>query len=108
MKRANPAVRRKSKGSYRDKLADANRFGGKRPERKVVKTIMTYPPVKVYNDGSEERVKPSGKRSPYVLPRRPKPKPKGPKPDLTLPRQPKRPKRKPDYRERNYKTMKGN
>jgi len=65
-KRPLPAKRTKPKGSYRDQLADANRFGGKRPERKVVKTLMSYPPIKVYNDGSRERVKP---KSPRTRPR---------------------------------------
>lgn len=74
LKRQKPAVRRRSKGSYRDQLADANRFGGERPERKVVKTLMSYPPIKVYNDGSRERVKPSGgtKRKPATMPNMPK------------------------------------
>ena len=74
-KRPRPASRTKSKGSYRDQLADANRFGGKRPERKVVKTLMSYPPIKVYNDGSRERVQPkpsSGRRKPSTMPRRPR------------------------------------
>ena len=62
-KRPLPAKRTKPKGSYRDQLADANRFGGKRPERKVVKTLMSYPPIKVYNDGSRERVKPKPRRT---------------------------------------------
>lgn len=62
-KRPLPAKRNKFKVSYRDQLADANRFGGKRPERKVVKTLMSYPPIKVYNDGSRERVKPKPPRT---------------------------------------------
>jgi len=71
-KRPLPAKRTKPKGSYRDQLADANRFGGKRPERKVVKTLMSYPPIKVYNDGSREREKPK--------PRRTRPRAEFPKP----------------------------
>ena len=77
-KRPRPAKRTKPKGSYRDQLADANRFGGKRPERKVVKTLMSYPPINVYNDGSRERVKPkpsSGRRLPrQTMPKRVKPR----------------------------------
>jgi hypothetical protein len=52
--------RRREQGSYRDQLSDANRFGGKRPERKIKYYLMSNPPIAVYNDGSRVRgVKPS-------------------------------------------------
>ena len=81
-----PAMRTKPKGSYRDQLADANRFGGKRPERKVVKTLMSYPPINVYNDGSRERVvkNPYGgdRRKPARMPKKTEP-PRRKRPPVT-------------------------
>jgi len=83
-KRATPTVRRKNGGSYRDELADANRFGGKRPERKVVSTLMSYPPIKVYNDGSRERVKPEGVKPEPPRRTRPRPRPRAEFPQKML------------------------
>ena len=66
-----PAI--KEKGSYADKLADANRFGGKRPERKVKYYLMSNPPIAVYNDGSRKRMPKGGdSKINRTLPKRPR------------------------------------